>query len=106
MDKFKKIGKGVLTAAFVLAAGLGIAGLGVGSAALAEHYGWGTDIDGATKALKEAGLTPKEVGGKAWFECGKLYYATKYSAVDKGGNPVKGAVCTQPFSNHSAIHRK
>lgn len=68
---------------------------------------WATDKTGATKVLEGAGLTPKTVGGYAWFQCGKDdTFATKFSAVNKEGQPVEGAVCKGLIVKNSTIRYK
>jgi hypothetical protein len=58
-----------------------------------------TDETGATKALKDAGLTPVKVGGYAWLSCGSKddVYATKFTAKNIKGETVTGAVCSGVF---------
>lgn len=55
-----------------------------------------TDKDGATRALREAGLTPVQVGGHGWFACdGKSdTFATRFTAINAQGATVTGTVCS------------
>jgi len=68
---------------------------------------WATDKEDTTRVLQDAGLTPKEVGGFAWFQCGKDdTYATKFTAVSKDNRTVEGAVCKGLFFKGSTIRFK
>lgn len=57
-----------------------------------------TDEQGATKALREAGLKPVSVGGYALFSCASGKdgdtFATKFTATNVNGQTVTGAVCS------------
>lgn len=50
------------------------------------------DVYTATKAL---GLTDVKPGGYGWFACGEDdRFATKFTAKNAKGEPVKGVVCS------------
>ena len=54
-----------------------------------------TDVSGASKALKDQGLDPTDVGGYAWFGCSdKDVFKTKFTAENIKGRVVKGQVCS------------
>lgn len=60
-----------------------------------------TDPDGARKALLDDGVEPVEVGGYAWFSCGKGdVYATRFKGT-REGRPIEGAVCSGWFKGHT-----
>ena len=52
------------------------------------------DPEGASQTLTNAGFEPTDVGGYAWFSCGKgdLWH-TKFKAKNPQGKEVSGAVC-------------
>jgi len=60
-----------------------------------------TDPDGARKALLDDGVEPVDVGGYAWFTCGKGdVYATRFKGK-RDGRPIEGAVCSGWFKGHT-----
>jgi|SRR3990172_5536246 len=87
MSKFRK---GSLVALFALA--VGAAGFKLSTPL------WATDVEGATKTLQDAGLTPVKVGGYHWCQYSKndrsdaYVYGTKFTATNKDGRVVEGAV--------------
>jgi len=63
----------------------------------------GLDSD-AAGYLIEHDLTPTEVGGYAWFECGRYEpFATKFEAVNASGQQIDGAVCKNMFTGDPRI---
>jgi len=69
-----------------------LAGALVGMLALAGC----TDEDGATKALRSAGLRPVHVGGYSFFGCDSKSdtFATEFTAINVNGETVSGVVCS------------
>lgn len=59
-----------------------------------------TDVDGASKTIKDYGMNPVEVGGYAWFQCGQgdLFH-TKFVATNPEGRQVSGTICKGLFKN-------
>lgn len=54
-----------------------------------------TDVDGATKAIEDMGMTPTKVGGYGYFSCSdKDTFSTKFEAVNANNRPVKVVVCS------------
>mgnify|MGYP000851067537 CR=1 FL=1 len=60
------------------------------------------DVDGATGALIDQGLTPVHVGGYSWFGCdAKDRYKTEFTAVNVNGKEVSGVVCSGFFKGNT-----
>ncbi len=59
---------------------------------------WGTDVDGATRTVENAGYTATDVGGYGWFACGKGdLWKTNFEAVNQNGQDISGTVCAGLF---------
>jgi hypothetical protein len=57
-----------------------------------------TSHNDAKRALEGAGYTNIELGGYAWFDCGRGDdFATEFKATGPTGKRVQGAVCTGWF---------
>jgi hypothetical protein len=60
-----------------------------------------TDPDGARKALLDDGVEPSDIGGYAWFQCGRDdLWATRFKG-ERSGRKISGAVCSGIFKGHT-----
>lgn len=67
-------------------------------AALVALAGCGVSPDKATRALNSMGVKNVEIGGYAFWGCGKDDgYASKFTGTGQDGNPVSGVVCSGMF---------
>jgi hypothetical protein len=63
-----------------------------------------TDPDSATKALKDAAITPTHVGGYSLLGCGNDDdYATKFEGINAQGRPVSDVVCSGYFGKGATV---
>ncbi|UOK16847.1 hypothetical protein [Vibrio phage phiKT1024] len=57
-----------------------------------------TDVQGATKTLRQNGYTNVQTHGYGFFECSQNdKFATKFSATSPSGHYVTGTVCSGFF---------
>jgi hypothetical protein len=79
--------------ALSLIAPLGLMGAWVATASLGGCSDEGVHSP-AGETLRNTGLTPVEVGGYGWFDCGQGdVFATRFTATNAEGREVQGTVC-------------
>ena len=63
-----------------------------------------TNKEDAERALTAEGFTDVQVVGYDWFGCGDDdWYATKFTATNRDGKPVRGTVCSGLFMKSATV---